>query len=803
MDRDGILGWLREMDEGRLNLLWDQADSVRRRSVGDAVHLRGLIEISNHCVRACGYCGLRAANAEVIRYRMTAAEIVACAHQAVDFGYGTVVLQSGEDPGLDTEWVTELVRRIRAETPLAVTLSLGERGDDELRLWRLAGADRYLLRFETSNRALYNNIHPPRPGQPVSDRVALLRHLRELGYEVGSGVMVGIPGQTWDDLAGDLLLMRELDLDMIGIGPFIAHPGTPLGAARGATDALQVPADELTTLKAVALARLMCPGANIPSTTALATIDRAQGRELGLRRGANVVMPNLTPPEYRVHYTIYPGKACLHETAEVCQGCLEKRIATVGRVVGRGRGDAKVDFIDDAWLTGLATGPEPEAARVREVIARSLDKQALTVEETAVLVCTTDPGLRAEILAAARQLKRTVYGNRIVLFAPLYVGNECVNDCAYCGFRRSNTEAVRCTLDHEQVRRQVLALEREGHKRLILVFGEHPGYDPAFIADSVRTVYATREGQGEIRRVNVNAAPFDVEGFRVIRDAGIGTYQVFQETYHHAAYARVHPAGTRKGDYRWRLGALDRAMMAGCDDVGLGALFGLHDWRFDLLALVRHALHLQERFGVGPHTISFPRLRPASGVHLEGLPLVGDDDFLRLIAILRLAVPYTGLILTAREDAALRRAAMEYGVSQIDAGTRVELGGYDEPLALPCLERAQFSLGDTRSLDEVMRELVTDGYLPSFCTACYRRGRTGEHFMEFAIPGFIKRFCTPNALTTLQEYLVDYAAPETRQLGEALIAAELARLTESVPATADLRERLRRVCETDERDLCI
>lgn len=801
IDREGIIAQLRELDEARLDALWAAADDTRRRAVGEAVHLRGLIEISNHCVRACGYCGLRAANSEVVRYRMTAREILACARRAVELGYGTVVLQAGEDPGLGGAWVADVVRHLKAETPLAVTLSLGERTDDELRSWRRAGADRYLLRFEASRRGLYERIHPARPGQAVSDRVAMLRRLRAMGYEVGSGVMVGIPGQTFADLADDLLLMRELDLDMIGIGPFLAHPDTPLGAGPVAAGADQVPADELTTLKAVALARLLCPGANIPSTTALATIDRAQGRELGLRRGANVVMPNLTPPGYREHYAIYPGKDCVNETAEACRGCLEERIAAVGRTVGTGRGDAQVDFIDDGRLEGLLAGrARSDGLQVRDIIARSLDKQALTVEQTAVLLRADDPELSAEIQAAARQLKETVYGNRIVLFAPLYVGNECVNDCLYCGFRRSNDLEVRATLDRGQVRRQVLALEREGHKRLILVFGEHPDYDPAFIADSVREVYATREGHGEIRRVNINAAPLDVAGFRVVRDAGIGTYQVFQETYHHGAYARVHPAGTRKSDYRWRLSALDRAMVAGCDDVGLGALFGLHDWRFEVLGLVRHALHLQERFGVGPHTISFPRLQPASGVRLDGLPLVGDDDFLRLVAVLRLAVPYTGLILTAREDAKLRRAALALGVSQIDAGTRLEVGGYGEPAALPCLERGQFALGDTRSLDEVMGELVRDGYLPSFCTACYRKGRTGEHFMEFAVPGFIKRYCTPNALTTLQEYLVDHAGPATRAAGEALIARELAALPAGA-AAADLRDRLRRVSETDERDL--
>lgn len=796
IDRGGILGWLRERDEARLEELWALADAARRRAVGDAVHLRGLVEVSSHCVRSCAYCGLRAARDSLPRYRMSVDEVLDCAREAARLGYGTVVLQAGEDPGLTAALVEKMVRGIKAETGLAVTLSLGEREDEELLLWRAAGADRYLLRFETSNRELYERIHPARPGRAAVDRVARLRRLRELGYETGSGVMVGIPGQTWDDLADDLLLMRELDLDMIGIGPWIAHPDTPLGLAPAVAGADQVPADELTTLKAVALARLLCPGANIPSTTALATLDRAQGRELGLRRGANVVMPNLTPPRYRELYEIYPGKACVNETAEACAACLERRITSLGRSVGTGRGDAQVDFIDDTRLEALLGATAPDAAEVRDVIARSLTKEALSVEQAAALLRARDPALRAEVMAAARQLKETVYGNRIVLFAPLYVGNECVNDCAYCGFRRSNPDAVRATLDRDQLRRQVAALEREGHKRLILVFGEHPGYDPAFIADSVREVYAVREGRGEIRRVNINAAPFDIDGFRVVREAGIGTYQVFQETYHHGAYARVHPRGTRKGDYRWRLSALDRAMLAGCDDVGLGALFGLHDWRFEALGLVRHALHLQERFGVGPHTISFPRLRPASGVRLEGLPLVGDEDFLYLVAVLRLAVPYTGLILTAREDAALRRAALALGVSQIDAGTRLELGAYDEPaLAQPCLERGQFALGDARTLDEVMGELVRDGYLPSFCTACYRQGRTGEHFMEFAVPGFIKRFCTPNALTTLQEYLCDYASADTRAAGEALVAQQAAALP------AELTERLRRIREDGERDL--
>jgi 2-iminoacetate synthase len=463
-------------------------------------------------------------------------------------------------------------------------------------------------------------------------------------------------------------------------------------------------------------------------------------------------------------------------------------------------GPDAVDFIDDAYLTGLLAGPQPDRSHVRDIIAKSAAKQALSVEETAVLLRASEPGLLEEMFAGARTLKETVYGNRIVLFAPLYIGNDCVNDCGYCGFRRSNQSAVRRTLTDDEVRQQVLALEARGHKRLILVFGEDPAYNAEFIARQVRLVYETRQGHGEIRRVNINAAPMDVEGFAVIKAAGIGTYQIFQETYHHETYSRVHPRHTRKGNYLYRLDGLSRAMQAGCDDVGVGVLFGLHDWQFETLGLVAHALHLQSRFGVGPHTISFPRLRPASGVDLSGLPGVPDDDFKRAIAILRLAVPYTGLILTARESAALRRELMAFGVSQIDAGSRIELGGYTEAGDTQVMNREQFELGDVRSLDTVMRELIEDGYLPSFCTACYRLGRTGEHFMEFAIPGFIKRFCTPNACTTLTEYLVDYASPETLKAGGKLIADELERIEEG-PLKEKLQERLKRIKDSEDRDL--
>ena len=463
--------------------------------------------------------------------------------------------------------------------------------------------------------------------------------------------------------------------------------------------------------------------------------------------------------------------------------------------------DGACDFIDESKLEDLLDHPA-DAVAVRDVIAKSLAKEPLTEAETAVLLDATSPDLVEEIFAAARQLKRDVYGNRIVLFAPLYIGNYCVNDCTYCGFRARNQAAIRRTLDPAEIQAQVTALERKGHKRLILVFGEHARYSPEFIADTVRAVYAVKEGQGEIRRVNINAAPQDHDGFRIVKEAGIGTYQVFQETYHHATYAEVHPPGTRKADYLWRLDALDRAYESGCDDVGIGALFGLYDWRFEVLGLVSHSRHLMAKFGCGPHTISFPRLRPASGVQLDDRWLVDDEDFKRLVAILRLSVPYTGMILTAREPAHVRQTLLGFGVSQIDAGSRIELGGYTEAgdAQQQVCEREQFELGDVRTLDEVVAQLLADGYIPSFCTACYRLGRTGEQFMEFAVPGFIERLCTPNALTTLQEYLVDYASPATRQLGERLIQHSLATMPGG-QRKQELERRLQRIVTTQERDL--
>lgn len=417
----------------------------------------------------------------------------------------------------------------------------------------------------------------------------------------------------------------------------------------------------------------------------------------------------------------------------------------------------------------------PES-RIREIIAKSLDKNRLEPEETAALLSVKDPELKQLIMHGAKELKERIYGNRIVLFAPLYVGNECVNDCVYCGFRISNTECYRDTLTKEQLVNETKSLVETGHKRLIMVYGEHPKYNPEFIADTVQTVYDTKYKKGEIRRVNINAAPLDIEGFRTVKSVGIGTYQIFQETYHEETYGKLHPRGP-KSSFLWRLDGLDRAMKAGIDDLGIGALMGLYDWKFEVMGLLYHTIHLEQTFGVGPHTISFPRIEPAIGTEFAEHPpyQVSDEDFKHLVATIRLSVPYTGMILTAREPIAIRNEVLSYGVSQIDAGSSIGVGDYsakDEESR----RKSQFVLGDTRSLDEVIYELAKGGYIPSFCTSCYRAGRTGEHFMEFAIPGFVKRFCTPNALLTFAEYLYDFSSERTLNAGLELIDSELAHI---------------------------
>ena len=429
-------------------------------------------------------------------------------------------------------------------------------------------------------------------------------------------------------------------------------------------------------------------------------------------------------------------------------------------------------FINTDEIWEYIRNAKTEKKRVRDIIQKSLDKNRLTLEETASLVQVTDHGLIEEIKEGARELKQRIYGERIVLFAPLYIGNLCINNCAYCGFRATNTKQKRTTLTTDDLIKQVVALEDAGQKRLILVYGEHPRYNAEFIADTVKIVYSVKSKNGEIRRVNINAAPLDIEGFRIVRDAKIGTYQVFQETYHEETYKKVHLSGIKR-DFVWRLTALDRAQEAGIDDVGIGALIGLYDWRFDVLGLIRHVNHFEAVYHVGPHTISFPRIQNASSLDIDKKYLVNDADFTQLVAILRLAVPYTGMILTAREPAAIRDEILQFGVSQIDGGTNIQMKGYTSENEEQDIEHEQFQINDSRSLNEIMDELISRELIPSFCTSCYRLGRTGEHFMEFSVPGFIKRFCQPNAILTLAEYLEDYAPAATKEKGYKLIDKKL------------------------------
>jgi 2-iminoacetate synthase len=456
-------------------------------------------------------------------------------------------------------------------------------------------------------------------------------------------------------------------------------------------------------------------------------------------------------------------------------------------------------FIDPEEIWQILNNAKPTAEYVRKIIAKALDKNRLTIQETAILVNTQDLELIEEIKQGARLLKEKIYGHRIVLFAPLYIGNKCINNCAYCGFKSSNTSIKRMTLDYTELIKQVKALEDVGQKRLILVFGEHPVYDAKFIAESVKTVYSVKSKNGEIRRVNINAAPLSIEDFKKVKSAGIGTYQIFQETYHPETYEKVHLGGKKK-DFEWRLTALDRAQEAGIDDVGIGALFGLYNWRYEVLGLIRHVNHFEKVYNVGPHTISFPRIQNASKLDIDKSYLVSDDNFTKLVAILRLAVPYTGLILTAREPAKVRDEIMQFGVSQIDGGTNIEMGGYTKDSKEgQDINSEQFQINDSRSLNEIMDELIKNEYIPSFCTACYRLGRTGEHFMEFSVPGFIKRYCTPNALLTLVEYLEDYAPENTKKHGYDLIDKKMLEFDDEKYVSL-LKERIEQI-KHGKRDL--
>ena len=424
-----------------------------------------------------------------------------------------------------------------------------------------------------------------------------------------------------------------------------------------------------------------------------------------------------------------------------------------------------------------------DPSRTREILDKARELRGLSTEDVVALLQVSDPDLLSEVFAAARHVKESIYGPRIVLFAPLYISNLCRNECLYCGFRAGNKDIVRRALTQREIADETRIIVEQGHKRILLVSGEsYPDEGFSYILKAIDTVYKTRSGRGEIRRVNVNLAPLELDQFKELKIAGIGTYQLFQETYHLETYHRMHTAG-RKRDYAWRVSAFDRAMQAGIDDVGIGFLLGLYDWKFEVLAMLQHVRHLEDTFGVGPHTISVPRLEPTGGSEVASNPPypVSEVDFLKLVAILRMAVPYTGIIMSTRENSETRRATLALGVSQISAGSRTNPGGYADGIQD---QNAQFQLGDQRCLDEVIHDLAAMGFIPSFCTACYRLGRTGHEFMEVAKPGDIKYRCDPNGLSTFMEYLLDYASPETRLLGEELIRGRLERMDGRQRATA-------------------
>ncbi len=428
------------------------------------------------------------------------------------------------------------------------------------------------------------------------------------------------------------------------------------------------------------------------------------------------------------------------------------------------------DFINEQKVWDILKAHQiPDKARVDEILSKAREMKGLTPTEVAVLTGISDPEMIAALFETANYVKETIYGKRLVLFAPLYISNLCSNECLYCAFRATNKAIERNALSQEQIAREVQILINQGHKRILMVAGEsYPNKGFQYILDSIRTIYKVKSAHGEVRRVNVNIAPLTTEEFRQLKAEGIGTYQIFQETYHRETYKKVHLGGKKK-DYNWRIWSLHRAMEAGIDDVGIGVLFGLFDYRFEVLAMMQHISELEKQFGVGPHTISVPRLEPATGSDMASHPPypVSDLDFRRIVAILRLAVPYTGIIMSTRETAKMRSETFALGVSQISAGSRTNPGGYEEETEDD--PSGQFSLGDHRPLDEVIHDVATMGYIPSFCTACYRLGRTGQDFMDLAKPGDIKLHCAPNALSSFKEYLQNYASPQTAEGGNKLI----------------------------------
>lgn len=465
----------------------------------------------------------------------------------------------------------------------------------------------------------------------------------------------------------------------------------------------------------------------------------------------------------------------------------------------------KADFINEDHIQYILERGREKAKNIeyiKDVIERAGDAKGLTIEEVAALLHVQDETALEKMYRVSRQIKQRIYGNRIVMFAPLYISDHCVNECVYCGYKCSNKGNIsRKKLTTEQLIHEIEILEDLGHKRIVLEAGEDPINCPIdYVVECMETIYNIKKENGAIRRVNVNIAATTVENYTKLKEAGIGTYILFQETYHRETYKRMHPRGP-KHDYDYHTTAMDRAMQGGLDDVGIGVLYGLYDYKFETIAMFMHAKHLEDMFGVGPHTISVPRLRPAAGMDQNSFPyLVNDADFKKLVSIIRLAVPYTGMILSTREEPNFREEIIALGISQISAGSSVDVGGYEEEFGKQKQKRAsQFEVSDTRTPIEVLKKLCKDGYLPSYCTACYRQGRTGERFMRLAKSGNIHNVCLPNALMTFQEFILDYADEELKEIGEKVIKENFEKI-ESEKAKEETFDRLERI-RRGERDL--
>jgi 2-iminoacetate synthase len=454
-------------------------------------------------------------------------------------------------------------------------------------------------------------------------------------------------------------------------------------------------------------------------------------------------------------------------------------------------------FIDHEKIDNyLQNTTSPDEGEVEEILSHAKELKGISFEETERLLMVEDDELIEKLCETANHIKNEIYGKRLVLFAPLYVSNICKNECLYCAFRKSNKEISRRTLTIDEVKQEAKSLIKTGHKRILLVSGEGLGESALdFTVKAIEAIYSLKIGNGEIRRINVNIAPLSVDGFKTLKAAKIGTYQLFQETYYYPAYKKMHLSGP-KSDYNYHLTAMDRALQAGIDDVGVGILFGLHDYRFEIMALLQHIRHLEKHYGIGPHTISVPRLEPAIGSDISMHPPfpVSDRDFRKIIALLRITVPYTGIILSTRENAKTRREALKLGVSQISAGSKTNPGGYSKEGT-----GEQFSLGDHRSLDDVIKDIAELGYIPSFCTGCYRLGRTGQDFMDLAKPGLIQHYCLPNAISTFKEYLEDYATAKTKEIGEKVLL-DMLKTIPSDGIRQKTEETLKKI-ENGERDL--